>query len=446
MFTDKFQPSPAQVLVVGFLMLILVGTILLSLPMATASGEPLGPLDALFTATSAVCVTGLVVVDTGTHFSIFGQVVIMLLIQAGGLGFMTMATLIFLVLGKKITLKGRLVIQEALNQITLSGLVRLTKSIIILTLVIEGVAALILGVRFSQSADISFGQGMYMGVFHAISAFCNAGFDIMGGGVGLTLYRDDFVVNTVIMGLFIFGGLGFTVIVDIYTRGSIKKMALHSKFVLLLTSILLLVGFFGIFILEYNNPATLGELSFIEKIMPAFFTGATVRTAGFNTIDTGALESGTLFFMLILMFIGASPASTGGGIKTTTFGVLLIAVYAIIKGGDEVNLMRRRIPYHIVLKALSIIVIGFVVVGLVTIILSQTEEQDFMNIFFEVVSAFGTVGLSTGITSELTAVGKGIIIVVMFMGRVGPLTLALALGRRYSKSKIRYPEERVLVG
>ncbi|WP_353892655.1 TrkH family potassium uptake protein [Proteinivorax hydrogeniformans] len=444
MFSEKFQPSPAQVLVVGFLILILLGTILLSLPIASASGEPLSPLDALFTATSAVCVTGLVVVDTGTFFSTFGQVVIMLLIQAGGLGFMTMATLIFLVLGKKITLKGRLVIQEALNQITLSGLVRLTKSIIILTLIIEGVAALILGIRFSQ--DVGLLRGLYMGVFHSISAFSNAGFDIVGGGVGLTPYRDDFVVNTVIMGLFIFGGLGFTVIVDIYTRGSIKKMALHSKFVLLLTAIFLVVGFLGIFILEYDNPATLGELSFVEKIMPAFFTGATTRTAGFNTIDTGSLEAGTLFFMLLLMFIGASPASTGGGIKTTTFGVLLVAVYAIIKGGDEVNLMNRRIPYHIVLKGLSIIVIGLIVVGTVTIVLSQTENQEFMNVFFEVVSAFGTVGLSTGITSELTTFGKGIIIVVMFMGRVGPLTLALALGRRYSKSKIRYPEERVLVG
>lgn len=441
----KITLSPARVLVGGFLGLILIGTILLSLPQASVEGR-LPVFDALFTATSAVCVTGLVVVDTGTHFTRFGQVVIMILIQAGGLGFMTMATLFFLILGKKITLKERLVMQEALNQFSLEGLVRLTKTILVFTLVIEGLAALILGLRFS--IDMGFRTGMYMGVFHSISAFCNAGFDLMGsvGGASMTAYWNDPLVNFVIIGLFVFGGLGFTVLVDIYNRRPIKKMALHSKFVLLITAILLVVGFLGVFILEYNNPETIGELSFIEKILPSLFTGATTRTAGFNSIDTGALNPATLFFMLVLMFVGASPASTGGGIKTTTFGVLLVSVAAMIKGKEEVNIFSRRLPMNIILKALAIIVIGLIVIGVATIILAQTEQQDFLQVVFEVVSAFGTVGLSTGITSELSVVGRGIIIVIMFMGRVGPLTMALAFGQRLRPSKIRHPEEKVLVG
>lgn len=437
--------SPAQILVGGFLALIIFGTILLSLPIASVD-EPLPLLDALFTATSAVCVTGLVVVDTGTHFTKFGQGVILLLIQAGGLGFMTMATLFFLILGKKITLKERLIMQEALNQFSLEGLVRLTKYILLLTLVVQGVGAILLGLRFSL--DHGLPLGMYMGLFHSISAFCNAGFDIMGivGEGSMSAYLNDPIVNFIIIGLFVIGGLGFTVLVDIYNRRSYKRMSLHSKFVLILTVTLLILGFVGVFILEYNNPNTLGQLQFHQKILPSFFTGATTRTAGFNTLDTGALRPSTLFFMIVLMFIGASPASTGGGIKTTTFGLLLISVLAMIKGKEEVNLFNRRLPVNIILKALSIIVIALIVIGTATIILSRTENQEFLNVFFEVVSAFGTVGLSTGITSELTAIGRGLIICIMFAGRVGPLTLALAFGQRLRPSKIRYPEEKVLVG
>ena len=445
MLKNKIRFSPAQVLVGGFLALIIVGTILLALPIASVEGR-LPLLDALFTATSAVCVTGLVVVDTGTHFTIFGQVVIMLLIQAGGLGFMTMATLFFLILGKKITLKDRLIMQEALNQFSLEGLVRLTKYILLLTIAIEGVAALLLGIRFSL--DHGLALGMYMGLFHSISAFCNAGFDIMGivGEGSMSGYWNDPVVNFIIIGLFVIGGLGFTVLVDIYNRRPFKKMSLHSRLVLTLTAVLLFVGFVGVFLLEYNNPQTLGELPIYQKLLPSFFTGATTRTAGFNTLDTGALRPSTLFFMLVLMFIGASPASTGGGIKTTTFGLLLISVMAMIKGREEVHLFNRRLPFNIILKALAIIVIGLMVIGTGTIVLSRTENQEFLNIFFEVVSAFGTVGLSTGITSELTIFGRIIIIMIMFAGRVGPLTLALAFGQRLKPSKIRYPEEKVLVG
>ncbi|SHK11039.1 trk system potassium uptake protein TrkH [Anaerobranca californiensis DSM 14826] len=445
MIKDKKALTPARILVGGFLSLILIGTILLSLPISSVEGS-IGIIDALFTATSAVCVTGLVVVDTGTHFTLFGQLVILGLIQAGGLGFMTMATLIFLLLGKKITLKERLVIQEALNQFSLEGLVRLTKYILIFTISIELIAALFLGLRFS--VDYGYKLGMYMGLFHSISAFANAGFDIMGivGQSSLMAYQNDPVVVFIIMALFVLGGLGFTVIVDIYKRHSFGKMALHSRFALVLTGILLLIGFLGVFLLEYNNPDTLGEMPFYKKILPSIFTGATTRTAGFNTVDTGSLRPATLFFMSVLMFIGASPASTGGGIKTTTFGVLLVSVVAMIKGDREVHIFNRRLPFEIVLKALSIIMISLVIIGLATIILSRTEQQEFLNIFFEVVSAFGTVGLSTGITSELTTVGRIIIIVIMFTGRVGPLTLALAFSQRMKSSNIRYPEEKVLVG
>jgi len=435
--------TPARVLVLGFLALIIIGTVLLTLPVSTYQGISI--LDALFTATSAVCVTGLVVQDTGTFFTPFGQAVILLLIQVGGLGFMTAGTLIFIILGKRITLKERLVIQEALNQLTIAGLIRLIKKIIIFTFIIEGIGAIILAFRFIPLWG--WGKGAYYSIFHAVSAFCNAGFDLMGNYQSLTGFADDYLVRGVIMSLFIIGGLGFTFLAEFQVKKRFKLLSLHSKIVISATLFLLLLGTITICILEYTNSHTLEGLEFFQRVSNSLFTSATARTAGFNTIPTDMLQDSTLYFILALMFVGASPASTGGGIKTTTFSIIIIAVISIIKGQEDVSIYKRRLPFYILNKALSIVVISVTIIFIISIFLTITEDFSFMGILFETVSAFGTVGLSTGITPELSPLGRGLITFTMFTGRVGPLTLTLALAQRLKKkAPFRYPEERILIG
>lgn len=435
--------TPARVLVLGFAALILTGAFLLTLPIS--SHEGISFIDALFTATSAVCVTGLVVMDTGTYFTLFGQLVILGLIQVGGLGFMTAGTIIFILLGKRITLKERLFIQEALNQFNLAGLVRLTKNIIIFTLVLEAVGAMLLSISFIPRFGL--GKGIYYSIFHAISAFCNAGFDLMGNFTSLTGFTGDYLVMGTIFFLFFVGGLGFTVLVDLHEKRKIKHLSLHSKIVLVMSFLLLLVGTLLVMVLEFNNPDTLGPLAGPQKVANAFFTSATPRTAGFNVLPTDLLQDTTLYFLIALMFIGASPASTGGGIKTTTFSAILIAVYSIIKGHQEIFIFHRRLPFTIINKSLAIIVVSMLLVFTISILLTITEQADFLSVLFETVSAFGTVGLSAGATTELSQAGRVLIIFTMFSGRVGPLTLALALAQRLKKKPLyRYPEERILVG
>lgn len=436
--------NPARVLVLGFLAIIIVGALLLMLPQAVV-GERLSFLEALFTSTSAVCVTGLVVVDTGTTFSVFGQVVIMMLIQVGGLGFMTMATLIFMLLGRKISFRNRLLISESLNQFTVQGVVALVRIILVYTLAVEGSAALLLALRFSR--DFGWARGIYYGVFHAVSAFCNAGFDLMGNFSSLTAYRGDPIVNLVIMALIISGGLGFTVVRDVFTHWrKAGRLELHSKLVLVVTALLLISAFLAIFVLEFSNPQTLAGIPWMEKVLATAFTATTPRTAGFNTVPIVGLRQPTLFLIIILMFIGASPASTGGGIKTATFGVILAAVHSIIRGETDAVLFKRRLPQYIIHKALAIIILSIGLIAFVTLILCITEPFEFMSVLFEVVSAFGTVGLSVGITPDLSALGKLLIIFMMFVGRVGPVTLTLAFGQRLKPVNIRYPEGRVMVG
>lgn len=441
----RINLTPPQILVVGFAMLIFVGTLLLTLPISSANGESLSLLDAFFTATSAVCVTGLIVVDTGTYFSAFGQVVILLLIQVGGLGFMAISTLFALAIGKKITLRERLIMQEALNQICMEGIVRLTKYLLVFTFLVEGVAALILGIRWIP--DLGIKKAFYYGVFHAISAFCNAGFDLFS--VSLVNYRGDFIVNMVITFLFILGGIGVTVLIDLYNRYTKRKtrLSLHSKMVLTITGFLIIFGTVCIFILEFTNSSTIASLSVQEKIFTSYFQGVVTRTAGFNTLPIGELRRATLFFMIIMMFIGASPGSTGGGIKTTTFGAVVSVVYSMVKGKNDVEIFKRRIPQEIIFKALTVVLVGIGVIVSATMILLTTEDFAFIKVLFEVVSAFATVGLSTGITSHLSWIGKIVIVVVMFLGRVGPLTLAFALAERQrKKTRINYPEEKIIVG
>ncbi|WP_231701899.1 TrkH family potassium uptake protein [Crassaminicella thermophila] len=444
---DKYKLNPAQILVLGFASVILMGGILLSLPIASNNGHSVGFINAIFTATSAVCVTGLVVVDTGTYWTVFGQTVIILLIQIGGLGFMTMATFFAIIFGKKITLRERLVMQEALNQFNISGIVRLTQYVLITTFTIEGVGALLLSFKFIPMYGIS--KGIGLSIFHAISAFCNAGFDLIGGFRSLTPFADDLLINVVICFLIITGGLGFTVIVEILQKRNFKKFSLHAKLVLYITGILLLLGFVAVFILEYNNPDTLGKLTFKGKLLSAMFHSVTPRTAGFNTLPTDKLTTATIFITMVFMLIGGSSGSTAGGVKTTTAGVIVWTIISIIKGKDDTEVFNRRIPRDIINRSLAVVGIAMLLVIFVTMILSITEKgHSFIEIFFEATSAFGTVGLSLGITPKLTWIGKIVLSLTMFAGRVGPLTIALALARQQQKNKglIKYPEERVIVG
>ncbi|MGE5654216.1 MAG: TrkH family potassium uptake protein [Bacillota bacterium] len=441
---NRIRFSPTQVLVLGFAALILTGAFLLTLPIAS-TGAPISFLNALFTATSAVCVTGLVVVDTGTAYTLFGQVVVILLIQFGGLGIMTMATLMFLLLGKRISLKERLVMQEALNQFSLQGLVRLTKNIIMMTLLIEGIGAILLATRFVPF--YGWKRGLWFSVFHAISSFCNAGFDLIGGFRSLVPFVEDPVITLTVAFLIIFGGLGFTVIADIWRNRKWSSLSLHSKIALITTAALLIFGTLAFYVLELNNPETLAPLSPGAKVWASFFQAVTPRTAGYNTLPLAAMGRASIFLTIILMFVGASPCSTGGGIKTTTFTALLLAIKAAVTGDDDITVFRRRLPSDLVLRAMTITAIALLLVVVVTMGLSITEPgADFLALLYETTSAFGTVGLTLGVTPALTILGKIMIILTMFAGRVGPMTIGLALGKKAHAQRIRYPEDKIMVG
>ncbi|MGE5549214.1 MAG: TrkH family potassium uptake protein [Bacteroidota bacterium] len=444
----QIRLKPPQILVLGFAAVILCGAFLLTLPAASNDGRSLRFLDALFTATSAVCVTGLVVVDTAIQYTRFGQIVVMCLIQVGGLGFMTMSTLIALLIGKRISLHERLVMQEAYNQFSPAGLVRLARNVLLTTLVVEGTGAAILAARFAF--DYPLGQSLYLGVFHAVSAFCNAGFDVMGRLTGkfsnLTAYVADPFVSLTIGGLIVVGGIGFPVIQELYHYRRTRRLSLHSKLVLKITAALISVGAILILIFELSNPETMKPLGWGGRILGALFQSITPRTAGFNTLNIGAMRLGSLFLLTILMFIGASPSSTGGGIKTSTFGVLLATVLATIRGYDEVDIARRRLPKDLIFKALTITALAGALVTVVTFVLTFTEKANFMQILFEVTSAFGTVGLSMGITPNLTDLARVLIILTMFIGRLGPLTVAVALGQRPRQGRVEYIEDRVMIG
>jgi trk system potassium uptake protein TrkH len=440
---SQWKLTPYQILALGFAGLIVAGALLLMTPMASATGQSLSFIDALFTATSAVCVTGLVVVDTGTYFSIFGQMVIIVLIQAGALGIMTMATLMALIMRRKIQLRERLIMQEALNHMTVSGVVRLTQYIIFATFLLEFIGGTILAIHWYSDLGST---GIYYGYWHAISSFCNAGFDLFGNFSSLTRYVDDITVNLTVTSLIILGGLGFTVIFDVYNNRRWNKLSLHTKLVLSTTLVLLVFGTVVIFLLEMNNPNTLGELSWKGKILASYFQSVSPRTAGYNTVDIGKMQDATLFFTIILMFIGASPASTGGGVKTTTVGVMIAAIWTLIAGKYDVEIFRRRINQNIIYKAFTIFFIAATLVIVVTMMISVSERFSFLRILFEVVSAFGTVGLSTGITSSLTVHGKLWLIFTMFAGRVGPVTFVLALALRSRKGVVHYPEGKINIG
>ena len=437
----KARLNPAQILALGFLVAIAIGTILLSLPVSTAHGQRLPLVDALFTATSATCVTGLKVVDTGSYFSLFGQLVILVLIQFGGLGIMTLATLFALMVGRRLGLRERMVVQEALKHSTSEGIRVLLRYVIILTLSIEGLGAIFLYLRWRGTGLI---YPAYHAIFHAISGFCNAGFSLFKDS--LVGYQADPVINVTMLLLIILGGLGFVVLTNLrrYRPKGKGVLSLHTKVVLITTFLLIVIAIPLLFLLERNN--TLSTLPVGGKILAAVFQAVTPRTAGFNTLEIGQMRGASLFLLMILMFIGASPGSTGGGVKTSTFSVFLASLYAMFRGKREVSLFRRTIPRETIRKVLTIVGLSVGLVILSSFLLLIVEKKDFTKVLFEVFSAFGTVGLSMGITDTLSNLGRIIITITMFVGRIGPLTIAVAMGQREYAPLYKYPEERVMIG
>ena len=449
-FLEKW--SSVQIITAGFLFIILLGAAILSLPISSRSGQWTNLVDSLFTATSAVCVTGLVVLDTATHWSLFGKVVIISLIQIGGLGFMTIATMISLIRGKKINLKERLLIQESLNQIDLSGIVSLTRKIILMVFIIESVGGILLSISFIPKFGLI--GGLAYGFFHSISAFCNAGFDLMGSISGefsslTSFYDNSFIMITVSL-LIILGGLGYPVILDVLKNKRFSKLNVHSKLVITSTVLLLLVGFVFIFGLEYNNPDTLGNMDMKGKVLSSIFQTSTLRTAGFNSIDLALTKEPTILLMIILMLIGASPASTGGGIKTTTVAVLFLTVKDFLCGKDEIHIFERSISFDSIKKAIVIFFIAIFIFIVGTLVLSITNPQfSLIECVFEVMSAYATVGLSIGGSPNLNTIGKFIIMILMFLGRVGSLTIFTAiLSINISKKdkNIRRPKGKIIIG
>lgn len=435
--------SPSQLIALTFAGLILAGALLLMLPFAGREGAGLSFVDALFTATSASCVTGLVVVDTGTYFSTFGQLVIIALIQMGGLGLVLFATLFSVLLRKKIDLQSRLNIQASLNQDELDGVVRMSLKIAKYTAVIEGFFGTVLAFRFWPQFGF---RGIYYGYWHAVSAFCNAGFDLFGHYQSLTAFVGDPVVNLSIGLLIILGGLGFAVMRDVLQKRCFQRLKLHSKMVLTVTGLLIGIGMIGFALLESRNPATLGSLSTGDAFWASFMQSVSPRTAGFNSVDLNSLRVPTMIFTIFLMFIGASPASTGGGIKTTTFALLLLNIWQVVRGKSECEIFGRRIGEETLFQAFAITSLSLLWVAFATLALTCLEDTSFLAAAFEVVSAYATVGLSTGLSQHIGTASKIILILSMYAGRVGFMTFALALAANKPSGHIHYPKEHIIIG
>lgn len=441
----------SRTICLGFVAVILIGTLLLLMPFSTSRGTWDDPIVALFTATSAVCVTGLSVVDPGTYFSFWGQLVIVALVQIGGLGYMTTTTFLILLVGRRFDLRQKMAIQQALDRTGMQDSAHVIRSIIATTMIFEITGIFLLLPVFA--ADYGWDQGLWLAIFHSVNSWNNAGFSLFKDSfIG---YQSSIILNLTVTGLIIFGGIGYQVIFELYLwlRDRMLKKAecmifsLNFKVAISTTAILLLVGTIAFLLTELNNPETFGSMDFGTKIMAVWFQSVTPRTAGFNTIDIGKMTETGLFITIALMFIGASPGGTGGGIKTTTFRILTRSTKAILRGKEEVELYQRQVPMPLILKAIGVLVGSVTTVIISTILISITDSGiDFIKILFEVVSAFATVGLSTGITATLSAPAKIILIATMYIGRVGVLLLMSALIGDPRPSAIHYPEENLLVG
>ena len=442
----KKRLSATQTIALGFALIIVIGAVLLSFPFSSVDGRPTSFINALFTSTSATCVTGLVVFDTGTKFSFIGQLIILFLIQVGGLGFMTVTVLFSFVLKKRIGLRERSFLTEAFSTLQLGGIVKLVRRILLGTLFFEAGGALLLTTRFMPA--FGFWRGLWYSIFHSISAFCNAGFDLMGiitPYSSLMGFSSDFIVNVTIMLLIIIGGIGFVVWDDIYTNKlHFKDYSLHSKIILTST----LIALFGAAILFFitEKDASMAGMNLYERIIASLFQAVTPRTAGFNTLDLTRLSSGGTLLTIGLMFIGAAPGSTGGGIKISTFTVMLLAIFSYSRGREDMEIYRRRVDKSLAWRAFCSALFYFLLVFASAFIICAVTRFALRDVLFEAFSALGTVGLSMGITGQLNVISKVLIILLMYSGRIGSLTVILSVSESRKKSALHNPVEKVIIG
>lgn len=447
---NKRHLRATTIMVIVFFLIIMTGTFLLTLPVSARSGQWTPVHKALLTATSATCVTGLVVYDTYQYFTFFGQLVILSLIQVGGLGFVSFATLAAMAMKRNISMRQRILIAESYGLDGLSGNVRLMRHVLFATLAFEGTGAVILSARFIK--DYGFARGVWRGIFHSVSAFCNAGFDILGDKKpfsNLTNYYDDITVNIVIMSLIVIGGLGFFVWEDIFTnRKDLKKTSFYTKMVLKTTAILIVAGAAYFFIAEYNNPGTMGNMSMKGKVLSSFFASVTPRTAGYNTISMADASQGSVIVTMLLMFIGGSSGSTAGGIKTVTFAVLMITAFQVARGRSRVTFKGRTIDSNTILRAFTITTIGLAMVMTGAMVINALDGFDYIKSLYECISAFGTVGLTLGITPHLSPASCVLVSLLMYFGRVGIFTVTYSIMSRMNKAegKIKYPECKLMIG
>jgi trk system potassium uptake protein TrkH len=449
-FLNKIQDkiTYVRIIAVGYMTVILIGTLLLLLPPATRAGESTGIPTALFTATSATCVTGLVVVDTATHWTAFGQTVILLMIQIGGLGFMTLGVLLALILRRRISLRTRGILQESMNYMQLGGVIRLVKITFWGTFLFEGCGAVLLAVRFIPVFGIA--KGILYGIFHSVSAFCNAGFDLMGGYSGkyssFVEFHGDVLINCVLMALVILGGLGFFVWSDLKKNGCRwKRYMLHTKITLFTTVLLLVAGTILYFLFENDN--LLAQMSGKDKFLAALFSSVTARTAGFNTIDTGGLTGASKLLTMLLMFIGGSPGSTAGGIKTVTALVLVAYVWSNLRESKGVNMFQRRLDDDVIRKASNVVVLSMLMAVVSVIFICFIQPYlPVEDVMFEVFSAIGTVGMSTGLTRDLSTASRIVIILLMYCGRIGSMSFALSFTERKKVAPVQFPVEKIMIG
>ncbi len=444
-FFEKFSDNPPVLVLFSFFAVIFVGALLLMLPVATVPGKETSLLNALFTSTSATCVTGLIVFDTATHFSLFGQLIILFLIQIGGLGIMTISSAFAIMLGQRLSLKSESLIQNVVGESSKLDMISLVKSILFVTIIFEFLGAVILYFTYISEMYAP-NRAIYYSIFHSVSAFCNAGFSLYQNS--FMGFKSNFNINLVITSLIILGGIGFPVMVDIRklttNRFKISRLTLHTKIVLTCTLILLITGTVAYFISEYNNE--MKGFNLYERLYASYFQSVTTRTAGFNTIDTDNLSKGSVFTSIILMFIGASPGSTGGGVKTTALIVVFVSVLALFRGNKDVNIFKRKVSDSIIRLVMALVTASLAFVVFMVFLLLLIEPFSFEKIIFEAFSAFGTVGLSMGITSMLSGIGKLIIILLMYLGRVGPLTLIFAISATKLKSNFTYTEGKISIG
>ena len=439
-----FLLKPTQVILLSFIFMILLGTVLLTLPVSTTNNMGLSPVDALFVSTSASCVTGLTVVDVKNDLTFFGKIVMLFLIQVGGLGIMTLATLAVHSMGYRFKMRQNLILQESLNQNSQRGIIDLIKCMLKYTFVIEGFFALILAVHFFPEFGF---DAIGYGIFHSVSAFCNAGFDLFGNYDSLCKRNDDNFLLFCLGTLIVLGGIGFTVIADFIHRRSFMKFSLHTKIVVVMNAILIIAGTFFILDVEFYNPYTLGEMETFEKVVNSCFMSVSCRTAGFNSFDLSQTGQITQLNMILLMFIGASPLSTGGGIKCTTFFIIVMTIWAILRGKNVVSVFGREIPAALRDQSFAIFTLGAIWVVTVSILLSiiDNERHELLEVIFETVSGFGTVGMGIGITNEWTTSAKLLLSLTMLVGRVGIMTFMLALISQ-KNTAVKYPQENIMIG